>query len=168
LKRQAAERAPSKKLTMRAFLLQNYNRLRFGTVRGRAGALVTPNTLLYATGGWAYGHTTTSASAALLGVGAATSIGSNQNGWAVGGGLEYAFNSWLSFKTEYLYVDLGTSTLVSGGGGGVPFSLSEKATAHTVKAGINIKLGDLARAGCASFSSLHISRLTKIAAAGLA
>jgi hypothetical protein len=27
LKRQAAERAPSKKLTMRAFLLQNYNRL---------------------------------------------------------------------------------------------------------------------------------------------
>lgn len=128
---------------MRAFLLQNYNRLRFGTVRRRAGALVTPNTLLYATGGWAYGHTTTSASAALLGVGAATSIGSNQNGWAVGGGLEYAFNSWLSFKTEYLYVDLGTSTLVSGGGGGVPFSLSEKATAHTVKAGINIKLGDL-------------------------
>jgi outer membrane immunogenic protein len=115
----------------------------FGTVRGRAGALVTPNTLLYATGGWAYGHTTTSASAALLGVGAATSIGSNQNGWAVGGGLEYAFNSWLSFKTEYLYVDLGTSTLVSGAAGAVPFSLSEKATAHTVKAGINIKLGDL-------------------------
>jgi outer membrane immunogenic protein len=81
LKRPAAERAPF--------------RLRFGTVRGRAGALVTPNTLLYATGGWAYGHTTTSASAALLGVRTATSIGSNQNGWAVGGGLEYAFNSWL-------------------------------------------------------------------------
>lgn len=116
----------------------------FGTVRGRAGALITPNTLLYATGGWAYGHTTTSASAALLGVGAATSIGANQSGWTVGGGLEYAFNSWLSFKTEYLYVDLGTATLVSGtAAGGIPFSLGEKATAHTVKAGINVKLGDL-------------------------
>lgn len=115
----------------------------FGTVRGRAGALITPNTLLYATGGWAYGHTTTSASAALLGVGAATSIGANQSGWTVGGGLEYAFNSWLSFKTEYLYVDLGTATLVSGTAAGIPFSLGEKATAHTVKAGINVKLGDL-------------------------
>ena len=103
-----------------------------------------------------------------MGVGAATSIGSNQNGWAVGGGLEYAFNSWLSFKTEYLYVDLGTSTLVSGAAGGVPFSLSEKATAHTVKAGINVKLGDLGAGWMRYISSLHISRLTKIAAAGLA
>jgi len=115
----------------------------FGTVRGRVGALVTPNALLYVTGGWAYGHTTTSASAALLGVGAATSVGRNQNGWTVGGGLEYALNSWLSFKTEYLYLDLGTATLVSGTAGGIPFSLGEKATAHTVKAGFNIKLGDL-------------------------
>lgn len=115
----------------------------FGTVRGRVGALVTPNALLYATGGWAYGHTTTTASAALLGVGAATSIGNNQSGWTVGGGLEYALNSWLSFKTEYLYLDLGTATLVSGTAGAVPFSLGEKATAHTVKAGFNIKLGDL-------------------------
>lgn len=115
----------------------------FGTVRGRAGALVTPNALLYATGGWAYGHTTTAASAGLLGVGAATSLGVNQSGWTVGGGLEYALNSWLSFKTEYLYVDLGTATLVSGTAFGIPFSLGEKATAHTVKAGINVKLGDL-------------------------
>lgn len=115
----------------------------FGTVRARAGALITPNALLYATGGWAYGHTTTTASAALLGVGAATSIGNNQSGWAAGGELEYALNSWLSFKTEYLYVDLGTATLVSGTAAGIPFSLGEKATAHTVKAGINVKLGDL-------------------------
>ena len=30
----------------------------FGTVRARVGYLVTPTALLYATGGWAYGHTT--------------------------------------------------------------------------------------------------------------
>ena len=39
----------------------------FGTVRGRAGLLVTPVALLYATGGWAYGHTTSSANATALG-----------------------------------------------------------------------------------------------------
>jgi outer membrane immunogenic protein len=115
----------------------------FGTVRGRAGVLVTPNALLYATGGWAYGHTTTSANATLFGVASAsTSIGANQNsGWTVGGGLEYALNSWASFKTEYLYVDLGTATLVNTTVAGVPLTLSEKATFHTVKAGLNIKLG---------------------------
>jgi outer membrane immunogenic protein len=115
----------------------------FGTVRGRGGVLVTPHALLYATGGWAYGHTTTSANATLTGVAAAsTSIGVTQsNGWTVGGGLEYAFNPWLSFKTEYLYVDLGTANLVNTSVGGVPFVMNEKATFNTVKIGLNVKLG---------------------------
>jgi outer membrane immunogenic protein len=74
----------------------------FGTVRGRAGFLVTPNALLYGTGGWAYGHTTSSANAAAFGLAAGASVGHEKNGWTAGGGLEYAFNPWLSFKTEYL------------------------------------------------------------------
>ncbi len=102
----------------------------FGTVRGRIGFLVTPNALLYGTGGWAYGHTTSSASAAAFGLAAAASVGREQNGWTAGGGLEYALNPWLSFKTEYLYLDLGTAHLVSGTVAGVPFSLSERATVH--------------------------------------
>jgi len=114
----------------------------FGTVRGRAGFLVTPSALLYGTGGWAYGHNTTSATATLTGVAsAATSLGAEQNGWTVGGGLEYAFNPWLSFKTEYLYLNLGTAGLASGTAAGVPFSVSEKATFQTVKIGLNVKLG---------------------------
>lgn len=114
----------------------------FGTARGRAGVLVTPNALLYATGGWAYGHTTTTANATLIGVAAAsTSVGNNLSGWTAGGGLEYAFNPWLSFKTEYLYLDLGTANLVNGAVAGVPFSISEKTTVHTVKIGLNVKLG---------------------------
>ena len=40
----------------------------FGTVRARVGYLVTPTALVYATGGWAYGHTTASANAAALGL----------------------------------------------------------------------------------------------------
>jgi outer membrane immunogenic protein len=114
----------------------------FGTVRGRVGFLVTPSALLYGTGGWAYGHTTSSANAAGIGLAAAAgSVGHDKNGWTAGAGLEYAFNPWLSFKTEYLYLDLGTDALVSGAVAGVPFSVSEKTTAHTVRIGVNVKFG---------------------------
>lgn len=114
---------------------------RFGTVRGRVGYLVTPNVLLYGTGGWAYGHTTSSANAGAFGLAAAASSGQTGNGWTAGGGLEYAFNPWLSFKTEYLYLNLGTNTITSGTAAGVPFSLGEKTTIHTAKVGLNLKLG---------------------------
>jgi len=113
----------------------------FGTVRGRAGVLVTPNALLYGTGGWAYGHTTSSASASAFGLSALASTGHDKSGWTAGAGLEYAFNPWLSFKTEYLYLNLGTDNITSGSLAGVPFSLSEKTTVHTVKVGLNVKLG---------------------------
>ena len=113
----------------------------FGTVRGRVGFLVTQSALLYGTGGWAHGHTTSSASAAAFGLAAAASIGHEKNGWTAGGGLEYAFNPWLQFKTEYLYLNLGTDGITSGTIAGVPFSLSEKTTVHTVKIGLNVKFG---------------------------
>ncbi len=116
----------------------------FGTVRGRAGVLITPQTLLYATGGWAYGHTTTSANASLTGVASANiSIGTFRNGWTAGAGVEYALNPWLSFKTEYLYLDLGTADLVNTTVAGVPFVLNEKATVNTLKVGFNLKFGGL-------------------------
>jgi outer membrane immunogenic protein len=113
----------------------------FGTVRGRVGYLITPNALLYGTGGYAYGHTTSSANASAGGLVAGASVGKDVNGWAAGAGLEYALTHWLSFKTEYLFVDFGSTNLSSGITGGVPFSLSEKTTVHTVKAGINVKFG---------------------------
>lgn len=118
----------------------------FGTVRGRVGFLVTPATLLYATGGWAYGHTTSSANAAAFGLSALASTGDNQNGWTAGGGIEYAVYPGLSVKTEYLYLDLGTNTITNGALGGIPFSLSEKTTVHTVKLGINYKFDGLSSA----------------------
>ena len=113
----------------------------FGTVRGRAGFLVTPAVLLYGTGGWAYGHTTSSATATAFGTTASVSTGDMQNGWTAGAGVEYAFNPWLSLKTEYLYTDLGTATLASGTFFGVPFTANEKTTFHTVRAGLNFKFG---------------------------
>ncbi len=110
----------------------------FGTVRGRVGYLVTPNVLFYGTGGWAYGRVTSSASATAAGLATGASIASTQTGgWTAGAGLEYAINPSISFKTEYLFVNLGSTTL-AGVSGGTP-SLSEKTTVHTVKAGLNFK-----------------------------
>jgi outer membrane immunogenic protein len=114
----------------------------FGTVRGRVGYLVTPTALFYATGGWAYGRVTSSASATAAGLAAGSSISSTQTGgWTAGAGLEYAISPRVSFKTEYLFVNLGNANLSNGVSGGVPFSLSEKTTVHTVKAGLNFKIG---------------------------
>jgi outer membrane immunogenic protein len=105
---------------------------------GRVGYLVTPNVLFYGTGGWAYGGVTSSASATAGGLGTGASVSSTQTGgWTAGAGLEYAINPSISFKTEYLFVNLGSTTL-AGVAGGTP-SLSEKTTVHTVKAGLNFK-----------------------------
>jgi outer membrane immunogenic protein len=114
----------------------------FGTVRGRVGFLVTPTVLFYGTGGWAFGHTTSSANAAAFGLAALASTGDDQNGWTAGAGLEYAITPMVSFKTEYLYLDLGTHLIASGALAGVPFALNEKTTVQTVKVGLNLKLGN--------------------------
>ena len=114
----------------------------FGTVRGRVGFLVTPSALLYGTGGWAYGRTTASANAAAFGLAALASTSHEHNGWTAGAGLEYAITQSVSFKTEYLFLNLGSDTIASGALAGIPFSLGEKTTVHTVKVGLNLKLGN--------------------------
>jgi len=88
----------------------------FGTARGRVGYSVG-STLFYATGGYAYGNVKTKIAAAFLGAPVNAEISNTKGGWTVGGGIETPFtflvgllgNNWTS-KTEYLYVDLGTST----------------------------------------------------------
>src|SRR5262249_34339124 len=70
----------------------------FGTVRGRAGVLVTPNWLLYGTGGLAYGDVTTSRAIATVTpvpVAAAFSNSATQVGWTAGAGIEgRIFGNW--------------------------------------------------------------------------
>ena len=90
-----------------------------GTVRGRLGYAVTPELLVYGTGGLAYGEATSSAtisqtvqSAPLL-PNTYSSSGSFTNtlvGWTAGAGVEYRFASAWSAKAEYLYYDLGSAT----------------------------------------------------------
>lgn len=97
------------------------------SIRGRAGFLITPNALLYGTGGVAFTHLEATA---LCGTafptgwctgadplhGIPQSASSNRVGWTVGGGLEYMITpNWL-VRAEYRYADYGSysSTLFSG------------------------------------------------------
>jgi outer membrane immunogenic protein len=104
----------------------------FGTLRPRIGFLPTDRFLVFATGGLAYGETRTSSGLAFQGsgsVGTASSDGTAINcaavgpcvagsnsrtslGWVVGGGLEYAVTNSVTMKAEYLYMNLGSQTVL--------------------------------------------------------
>jgi outer membrane immunogenic protein len=87
----------------------------FGTVRGRVAFLVTPQWLLYGTGGLAYGQTKSSFTTTDLSFGClpaltacATGASSGvRTGWTAGAGTEAMLAPNWSVKVEYLYVDLG-------------------------------------------------------------
>jgi outer membrane immunogenic protein len=88
----------------------------FGTVRARAG-FVASNVLFYATGGLAYGqvHANTAFIDPSNGNGPVTWAGSTSTtraGWTAGGGLEYAITPKWRFGAEYLYVNLGSITVL--------------------------------------------------------
>ena len=74
----------------------------FGTVRGRVG-YAFDRVLVYGTGGFAYGGGSTSSYAASY---TDTLPSTSRTGYAVGGGLEYAFTEKLSAKAEALYINL--------------------------------------------------------------
>jgi outer membrane immunogenic protein len=75
------------------------------TFRGRLG-YAFDRWMPYITGGGAYGNVKATVSVPVLGLSGSSS--SDQLGWALGVGLEYAFLSNWSAKIEYLHVDLGS------------------------------------------------------------
>lgn len=141
----------------------------FGTLRGRLG-FAFDRALVYGTGGLAFGgkiggtgvnqrdysENCTNVTVGLVTTcnangtfttnatrGLASSGGNNSNvGYALGGGLEYAFTNSISLKAEYLHVSLGDNsrtftTLASAAGpGGVP------AAGSTMPAGNKITISD--------------------------
>jgi outer membrane immunogenic protein len=88
----------------------------FGTFRGRIGFVATPQWLLYATGGLAYGQTKASFNTftPICGGGitlcATGGSSSTRAGWTLGAGAEAMLAPNWSVKAEYLYIDLGRST----------------------------------------------------------
>ncbi|MFG1383532.1 outer membrane protein [Xanthobacter versatilis] len=120
----------------------------FGTIRARIG-YAFDRFLPYITGGAAYGKTKVSGSYYDYSVGGFSASGTNW-GWTVGGGVEYAITNNWTFKTEYLYVDLGSTdyTYASGSGPEAMIALdrgysnttgSVDTKFHTLKAGVNYK-----------------------------
>jgi outer membrane immunogenic protein len=126
-----------------------------GTVRGRAGLLVTPALLAYATGGFAYGgaKASTSLTQSLvpnsIDVGVWNSVGNFSGvryGWTAGAGAEWKFSSNWSAKAEYLYYDLGSvsyaGTPIATTIGGFAFSTntiqsSTRYNGNIVRVGVN-------------------------------
>lgn len=108
----------------------------FGTVRGRIG-YAWDTWLLYGTGGFAFGHVNNSE----IG-GIAYTSSSNGSGYALGGGIEYAFMPKWSVKAEYQYITLGNHVPTSPAG--VALTSFPGVTVHrdafnTVRLGLNYK-----------------------------
>jgi outer membrane immunogenic protein len=86
------------------------------TMRGRVGYAMD-NVLLFATGGYAGGMIRTSLtdSTSPVPLGGPTYRSDYySNGFAIGGGLEYALSSAISIKAEYLYTSLDRQTIFGG------------------------------------------------------
>ena len=132
----------------------------FGTARARAGVLITPTTLLYGTGGLAFGGVKVSGSGAaninltacIVGVGCiptgsasgtfAFSQSTTKTGWTLGGGVEGDVMGNWTWKAEYLYFCLGSeSGSVADNVGGIA-SWNAKFSDNIVRAGLNYKFGD--------------------------
>ena len=116
----------------------------FGTARPRLGYFVTDNVLLYGTAGLAYGSVQTGYNINVVSGGATLFAGTKnvsnmQIGWTVGAGVDYPISDVLTFKVEYLYVDLGKKNLINspfailGGTGNV--SLGTSTTANVLRVG---------------------------------
>lgn len=119
----------------------------FATIRPRIG-WVNDRFVVYATGGLAWGQTTSSISADISSMMGGEglideSVTNDRFGWTVGAGIEYALTDNVTFKTEYLYTDLGSEQIlnVDFGGEEVPYTLSADSTVafHTVRAGLNFQ-----------------------------
>ena len=124
----------------------------FGTLRGRFGTTITPDVMVYATGGLAVGSIRSTVRLAGVGFDAdgnpgavsnAASVLTQKAGWTAGAGLEGRLFGNVTGKIEYLYMDFGTiSTSVTNPFNATPVTLSSNSriTDNIVRVGLNYKL----------------------------
>jgi outer membrane immunogenic protein len=116
-----------------------------GTVRLRIG-YAFDRALIYATGGLAYGDAKNSVNFFANTPGNPLQFAGSKSdvevGYAVGGGVEYAFTNNISLKAEYLYYDLGKSNVVVNAIPGVglnSYTARFRNDGHIVRAGLNYR-----------------------------
>jgi outer membrane immunogenic protein len=121
----------------------------FGTVRARLGYLVGDK-LFYATGGFAYGREEAGgtlndsivlAGLPLLNASSGFDASKTAPGWTVGGGVEGPIANKLTWKAEYLYLDLKALNFSSPGpNAGEPFSGRTPFSENIIRVGLNYRL----------------------------
>ncbi len=117
-----------------------------GTLRLRLGTVVNSGaTLVYATGGLAYGGIDNQVRMSGPAPASVTQFsGGNdktETGWVLGAGMEHALDAKLRLTASYMYYDLGSNTVnvavVPGsGGGGTGYNSKFDASGHLLRAGI--------------------------------
>lgn len=117
----------------------------FGTLRLRGG-IAFNQMLLYLTGGLAIAdidHSTLTAGPAIV---YAASAGETATGWTMGGGFEWALAPNWSLKAEYLYYDLGKTTLIANPApANPPFQVATtfEDKGHIARVGVNFRFGPM-------------------------
>lgn len=99
-------------------------------VRGRAGVLITPETLFYLSGGWAWAHSELS--------GVPLLFDETFSGPQLGVGIESMLTPNVLVRLEYLHTFFNDETLFAGIGGG----LSVEPSAGTARLGVVYKFGE--------------------------
>ena len=131
--------------TVRGAVSANQETNWFGTLRPRLGYTVIPTLLLYGTGGLSYGNVSYSANTNFAPPGTEAypaSFSKTQAGWTAGGGVEYAFSKRWTVKAEYLYMNLGSESVIANPTiPNPPFQegYSWKTTANIINFGMNYK-----------------------------
>ena len=120
------------------------NRIRWmGTVRARLGVAVSERTMIFGTGGLAYGslrhdHLSSEDNGTSV---AFWRSSRTKVGYAVGGGVEHAVHKNVSVRLEGLYVDFGKTTMNSPTSGACAIAclpVTFKNNATIVRGGVNV------------------------------
>jgi opacity protein-like surface antigen len=133
-----------------------------GTVRANVGYAPIDDLLIYATGGLAFGQTHLSSDLQFdTGVAYAGNSNNTAVGFTLGGGVEYAFDPNWSIGAQFLYYDLGRSTVV--GTPSVAFPPTEVSPesdttadfkGYTLRLTLNYEFGDGAPTSPAAYGRL--------------
>lgn len=99
----------------------------FGSVRGRAGVLLTPSLLAYVTGGFAWADYDLTA---INGITASETFA----GYQVGAGAELKLDPRWGLRVEYIYTDLDSARVSHGG-----LTNTYDPDYHTIRAGLSFR-----------------------------
>jgi opacity protein-like surface antigen/outer membrane receptor protein involved in Fe transport len=132
-----------------AALDQGFKMQWFATLRGRFGVTLTPDILLYATGGGAFAEIVPAGTVSSFDPTGAAAITNfytlhTKAGWTAGAGIEAHLGGAWTAKVEYLHLDFGTVSSTAVNDVGSPLivvDLNSRITENIVRVGLNYKFG---------------------------